>query len=108
LNNVETGAESQRFAGDLRIDQVLAELAPVVVTGRSRGLGDTLRSLHGRSTRPRTGGTASTSGMSWASVRLPHITVQAKEIRVASTKGNAWRAIPTGSVRDKVILWASL
>ena len=56
----------------------------VLVVSRTRSRATSSR---GRPLRPRTGGTASTSGISWVtSWRLPPVTVQASGIPVASTR----------------------
>src|SRR5437867_1027673 len=68
----EPGAVLGLTAGDLRFDPALTQLAPVLVVVIAAVGGEPLGPSPRPPTLPRTGGTRSTSGISWVtSLRLP-------------------------------------
>ena len=74
-------------AGDLGGDPATPQLAPVLVVVVAAVGGETLGPPAWTADAARTGGTASTSGISWVtSLRLPPVTVQKSGSPLASTK----------------------
>ena len=83
----EAGAVLGLAAGDLGLDAALADEVAVLVVVVAAVGDEPCGRRRGRPTLPRTGGTRSSSGISWVtSLRLPPVTVQASGIPVASTR----------------------